>query len=340
MLTSSSPLLERQDPTDMLNQRPFASPQKTALRTRSRTNWTWFSVSSFVFNATILLSLLYGVGTCTATIRSTLMPGNEYCLHTVSTSYNYITFTGEGYGTYYGPKCLNPLRTISTYASGKTFCKDKEILIGFEKIRRECEDGGLEFLDWQQVVSIVTDDDIAQMRVVEFNEVPEGTNITDPVRLSNSFFERVGNTLVRISRVLLLSKRLTLADDLGIRDELASPVRFCTLCILEHCSWSLNNRTCRQIYQLIVPIAQYAVKHNDTNFAIGMDMGPSKPGHSASFWITSPTSTVLVYNPNTHREHRCTSFLSLDDVSFPIPLSSDKSQHLVRTRFSVKMADY
>lgn len=126
------------------------------------------------------------------------MPSNEYCLHAVSVSYNYITFSGEGYGTYYGPKCLNPLRTISTYASGKTFCTDKELSIGFETIRKECEDDGLEFLDWQQVVANVTDDDIAQMRVVEFDEVSEGSNVTDPVRLSNSFHERVGNTLVRI----------------------------------------------------------------------------------------------------------------------------------------------
>lgn len=127
------------------------------------------------------------------------MPSNEYCLHAVSVSYNYITFSGEGYGTYYGPKCLNPLRTISTYASGKTFCTDDEIFAGFEKIRRECEDDGLEFLDWQQVVANITHDNIAKMRVVEFDEVPAGINITDSVRLSKSFFERVGDTLVCMS---------------------------------------------------------------------------------------------------------------------------------------------
>jgi len=120
-------------------------------------------------------------------------------LHAVSVSYNYITFSGEGYGTYYGPKCLNPLRTISTYASGKTFCTDDEIFAGFEKIRRECEDDGLEFLDWQQVVANITHDNIAKMRVVEFDEVPAGINITDSVRLSKSFFERVGDTLVCMS---------------------------------------------------------------------------------------------------------------------------------------------
>ncbi|KAH0028706.1 putative plasma membrane ferric-chelate reductase, partial [Aureobasidium melanogenum] len=124
------------------------------------------------------------------------MPSNEYCLHTVSVSYNYITFSGEGHGTYYGPKCLNPLRTISTYASGKTFCTDIEIAIGFEKIREECENDGLEFLDWQQVVANITHDDIARMKVVEFDEIPGGTNTTEPVRLSESFFGRVGNTLM------------------------------------------------------------------------------------------------------------------------------------------------
>lgn len=127
------------------------------------------------------------------------MPSSEYCLHSVSVSYNYITFSGEGHGTYYGPKCINPLRTISTYASGKMFCTDTEISIGFEKIRGECESDGLEFLDWQHIIANITRDDIAQMRVIEFDEAPAGTNIIDPVRLSESFFGRVGNTLVCIS---------------------------------------------------------------------------------------------------------------------------------------------
>lgn len=132
------------------------------------------------------------------TIQSTLMPTNEYCLHSVSVSYNYITFPGEGYNTYNGPKCLNPLRTISTYASGKLLCTDKEIQVGFEKIRRECEKDDLEFLDWRHIVANITDDDIATMRVVEFDETPSGTNVTEPVRLAKSFFQRVDNTLVRL----------------------------------------------------------------------------------------------------------------------------------------------
>lgn len=173
-------------------------------------------MASSIFNSIALLGLLYGVGVCIATIRGTLMPSNEYCLHAVSVSYNYLTFSGEGHGTYYGPKCINPLWTISTYASGKTFCTDNEIAIGFEKIRKECESDGLAFLDWQQVVANITHDDIAQMRVVEFEEVSAGTNITNPVRLSKSFLGRVSNTLVCMSQLLLFSKQLTLADDLGV----------------------------------------------------------------------------------------------------------------------------
>ncbi|KAH0288442.1 FRE family ferric-chelate reductase [Aureobasidium namibiae CBS 147.97] len=124
------------------------------------------------------------------------MPSDEYCIHSVSVSYNYLTFSGEGYNTYYGPKCLNPLRTISTYASGKTLCTDKEIQIGFEKIRRECEKDDFEFLDWRHVVANITDSDIARMRLVEFDEIPSGTNVTEPVRLAKSFFQRVDNTLM------------------------------------------------------------------------------------------------------------------------------------------------
>lgn len=193
MLTSSSPLLDGHDVSGPLAQRPS---KRTASYTRSWVDWTWISVASLVFNTTVLLGLLYGVGACIRTVQNTLMPTNEYCLHSVSVSYNYITFSGEGYNTYYGPKCLNPLRIISTYASGKTICTDKEIEDGFEKIRRECEKANLEVLDWRQVVANITDDDITRMRVVEFDEIPSGTNITEPVRLTSSFFERVDNTLV------------------------------------------------------------------------------------------------------------------------------------------------
>jgi hypothetical protein len=124
------------------------------------------------------------------------MPANEYCLHTISSSYNYITFTGEGYGTYRGLRCLNPLRIASTYATGRTVCTEKEIYAGFERIRRECEKNEYTFPDWQKLTANVTDDDIMHMRIVDFEEVPRGTNITEPIRLSKEFIERIGNTLV------------------------------------------------------------------------------------------------------------------------------------------------
>lgn len=195
MLTSSSPLLEEQDASNQLSQRSFAAPRNKSYPL-SRTNWSWTSVASTILNTTMILALLYGVGICVSTIKGTLMPSNEYCLHSVSVSYNYITFTGDGYGTYNGPKCLNPLRTISTYASGKTFCTENEIQVGFDKIRRECNKEDLEFLDWQELVADVTEEVIAGMRVVEFDELLTGTNITEPVRLSRPFLDRVRNTLV------------------------------------------------------------------------------------------------------------------------------------------------
>jgi len=195
MLTSSSPLLEEQDASNQLSHRSFGAPRNKSY-SLSRTNWSWTSVASTILNTTMILALLYGVGICVSTIKNTLMPSNEYCLHSVSVSYNYITFAGDGYGTYNGPKCLNPLRTISTYASGKTFCTENEIQVGFDKIRRECNKEDLEFLDWQELVADVTEEVIAGMRVVEFDELPTETNITEPVRLSRPFLDRVRNTLV------------------------------------------------------------------------------------------------------------------------------------------------
>jgi hypothetical protein len=316
MLTSSSPLLNGQDVTDPLAQTQFSIQERKKPRARSRADWTWISVASSIFNTTILLGLLYGVGICISTIRNTLMPTNEYCLHSISVSYNYITFSGEGYNTYYGPRCLNPLRTISTYASGKTLCTDKEIKVGFEKIRRE-------FLDWRHVVANITDDDIAKMRVVEFDEIPTGTNITEPVRLSKSFFRRVGNTLVCPLQLLSRFRQLTSIDDLGVRDELASSIGLCSLWFLGCYIRCLGTCPSSQSQLCVSTLVSHASKQDSTNNALIMDVDQGKSDHPASIWLASPTSSILVYHPDTYGEHRCNSFLSSYDISFCIPLSSD-----------------
>jgi hypothetical protein len=246
MLDSSSPLLNGQNVTGPSTQRPFAMPRRATPQPRSRTEWTWISVVSFIFNATILLGLLYGVRICVGTVQKTLMPTNEYCLNSVSVSYNYITFSGEGYNTYYGPRCLNPLRTISTYASGKTFCTDKEIHVGFAKIRKECEKDELEFLDWRHIIANITNDDIAKMRVVEFDEIPTGKNVTEPIRLSEAFFQRVGNTLVCLPHLSPRFSPLTSSDNLGVRNELASSVGLRSLRILGHRPMCLGYRSSSQ----------------------------------------------------------------------------------------------
>jgi hypothetical protein len=246
MFDSSSPLLNGQSVTETPTQSPYKVTKWSKPPTRSRIDWTWISVVSLIFNTTILLGLLYGVGICIATIQKTLMPINEYCLNSVSVSYNYITFPGEGYNTYYGPKCLNPLRTISTYASGKTFCTDKEIHVGFEKIRKECEKDELEFLDWRHIVANITNDDIAKMRVVEFDEIPTGKNVTEPIRLSEALFQRVSNTLVCLPHLSPRFSPLTSSDNLGVRDELASSVGLRSLRILGHHPMCLGCRSSSQ----------------------------------------------------------------------------------------------
>jgi hypothetical protein len=246
MLTSASPLLDDRDVTNLFIQRSLASAKRSSSSVRSRNGWTWISVASLILNTTILLGLLYGVGICVATIRKTLVPANEYCLNSVSVSYNYITFSGEGYNTYYGPKCLNPLRTISTYASGKTFCTEKEIEIGFEKIRKDCEKDELEFLDWRHLVANITNDDITKMRIVDFDEIPTGNNVTKSVRISESFFQRVDDTLVRLPQSLSSSSQLTFTDGLGVRSELAPPVRLRPLWVLGCSSGRVGNRSYTQ----------------------------------------------------------------------------------------------
>jgi hypothetical protein len=330
MFDSSSPLLNGQNVTDPSTQILSAISMRAKPQIRSRTEWTWISVVSSIFNTTILIGLLYGVGICVGTIQKTLMPTNEYCLHSVSVSYNYITFSGEGYNTYYGPKCLNPLRTISTYASGKTFCTDKEIQIGFEKIRKECEKEELEFLDWRHIVANVTDDNIARMKVVEFDEIPTGENVTEPIRLSEAFFHRVDNTLVCLPQLLFRFRQLTFTEHLGVRDELASSVGLRSIRVLGHCFMCLGYRSFSQNWQYVV-LASHAVKQNAANHALSVDVGQSQLNYSASVWLTSSTPPLLVHDPHTHGERYCDSFLSLYDISLCISLSFDIQQHLVRT---------
>ena len=195
MLTSSSPLLEGRH-VGVSSERVSHIASTEQSQRPSTKMWKRVSMPSLILNLVILSALIYGAGVSFGKIWANLLPTNQYCLHSVSTSYNYLTFSGPGYGSFYGPKCLNPTRIVSTFASGKTFCTDREIDIGFEKIREECEHQSFEFPNWRELTANITDDDIAQMRVVDFGEIPPMVNTTEPVRVSEPFFERVDTTLV------------------------------------------------------------------------------------------------------------------------------------------------
>ena len=194
-LSPESPLLDGRGVAD-----PFTQEHHTSLATgqpgKALSIRRRRSIKSIIFNLTILTALVYGSKLCINTIQDTLQPKNQWCLNSVSTSYNYLTFTGAGYGSWAGPKCQNHKRIISTYASGKVFCSDPEIVAGFERIREDCRHNEMEFPDWRKVVENVSDEDIRGMRVVEFGEIPSMENVTEPVILSRAFFDRVDATLV------------------------------------------------------------------------------------------------------------------------------------------------
>lgn len=125
---------------------------------------------------------------------------DELCVAAVYTAYNYISFAGvptTGKGKWES-QCRNPLKVASIYAASEIYCSERERAVGLTQLAEQCQEfGNLELLPKEAVAENLTEDAIANMKRVDYQELSRGEPADAPVLLSASYFDLMFNTLVR-----------------------------------------------------------------------------------------------------------------------------------------------
>lgn len=122
------------------------------------------------------------------------------CMVSIAEALSRLRFTGPPNSTYLTDVCTNKVYTYSLYAAGKCYCSMSEILDGLHVLDRDCEKGGLKRIPYGDIEPDLSDEFIANLRVVEFGEVNKGTPLLEPVLISHDYFGRAFRT--NVSRLL------------------------------------------------------------------------------------------------------------------------------------------
>lgn len=122
------------------------------------------------------------------------------CIVTISEALVYLSFAGSRNSSFLDKICTNELRTFSLYAAAKVYCNPTEIDDGLLFLDNECENKGLARIPYSTIEPVLTDEYIANLRVVEFREVDKGVEQTDPILISGDFFWRAYRTNVSVPR--------------------------------------------------------------------------------------------------------------------------------------------
>lgn len=142
----------------------------------------------------VLSSLLVAVAPLLAKILYEGISHDQYCVYSIYYSYNYLSFAGS-HETFWESTCRNPVKVASMFASAKTYCSPAEIAPGFRLIDEYCHKDGLELLDLGPIAANMTEEYISSLRVVDFEEISRTTELTEPVLLSLSYFEKAFRTV-------------------------------------------------------------------------------------------------------------------------------------------------
>jgi ferric-chelate reductase len=121
----------------------------------------------------------------------------QSCMDGISTSIAQFTFAGGDPEDYYGTLCQLNLTTISLWAAARTYCTPQEIEAGTTLLGGYCtEYGKVELAPYSKVAPLLTDEYIAAMKVVTYDDVAKKSTLDQPVLLSSDFFEAGRRTVV------------------------------------------------------------------------------------------------------------------------------------------------
>jgi hypothetical protein len=137
---------------------------------------------------------------------------DQYCFDAVYEAYSDLVFEGNTPDDYWNMTCTNPLKLISMYSSGITYCTEKEINSGATVLAGYCmEYGPFELIPISDFAENLTAQQLQTIRVVDYEEIPATENITVPVMLSQSYYKASYRTIVcSILKIIAYSSNNTL----------------------------------------------------------------------------------------------------------------------------------
>lgn len=134
-------------------------------------------------------------------VQGETLAKDELCVTAIFSAYNYISFQGDPAKGMWDARCRNPLKVTSIYASSERYCRDGERLTGLAQLAKLCQEvGHRELLSRDSVAENLTREAVRDMRVVDYLELSRADYQQSPVLLSASYYHRMFDTIVRITK--------------------------------------------------------------------------------------------------------------------------------------------
>ncbi|KAL2402655.1 Ferric/cupric reductase transmembrane component B [Exophiala dermatitidis] len=133
---------------------------------------------------------------------------NIECINGIRTAIAEFTFTGGSPLSYWENICQNKLAVESEWAAAKVYCNEKQIKAGSKHLADYCmEYGMVELIPYSEIEPMLTDDFIASLEVVGYNDI-NATKIWDhPVLLSKDFYTAGYETTYTFQKEYMTHKR-------------------------------------------------------------------------------------------------------------------------------------
>jgi hypothetical protein len=132
-----------------------------------------------------------------ASLADSTLKKDQVCFDAVYEAYEELVFAGNAPDDYWIMTCTNPLKLVSMYASGITYCTEHEISSGTALLAQYClEYGDVGLIPISNFAENLTAEHIRTIKVVDYGEIPATENITVPILLSQSYYALSYRTVV------------------------------------------------------------------------------------------------------------------------------------------------
>ncbi|PYI02456.1 FRE family ferric-chelate reductase [Aspergillus sclerotiicarbonarius CBS 121057] len=121
---------------------------------------------------------------------------DEGCVTAVYTALGYLSFAGEPADGLWEPRCQNPLKVISIYASSDVHCTPDEQTAGIAQLEGFCREfGKVDLIPRAQLAENLTRHALSRMPVVDYLEISRSQRLPTPVLISPTYYRRTFETI-------------------------------------------------------------------------------------------------------------------------------------------------